>query len=179
VEAAARAAAIVAEAEAEAARIREAAVAQAAREAAEAAEAARAVALAELAGRQLALRLREERQDEAALERTVAVARALAERLLGEALTLEPARVCALAREALREASGARRAVVVACPADAAVLAGALERIDGSGRAVQVAEDPTLTPGSLRIRTDLGELDASIGAELDGLVRHLRGSFAP
>ena len=27
--------------------------------------------------------------------------------------------------------------------------------------------------------TDLGELDASIGAELDGLVRHLRGSFAP
>jgi len=178
VEASGRAAAIRAEAEAEAGRIRAAAVADAAEVAARAAAAARTAAVAELAARQLALRVREERQDEAALERLVALARALAERLLGEALALDPGRVVALARQALREASGARQAVVVACPADAAILAGAIAELDPSGRAVAVTGDPALTPGSLRIRTDLGEVDASLGEELGALTRHLRESLA-
>lgn len=179
VEASSRAATILADAQVEAARIRAAAEADAAEVATRAAAAARATAVAELAARQLALRIREERQDEAALERLIALARALAERLLGEALALDPGRVVALARQALREASGARQAVVVACPADAAILAGAIAELDPSGRAVVVTGDPALTPGSLRIRTELGEVDASLGEELGTLTRHLRESLAP
>lgn len=136
-------------------------------------------ATAELAARELAIRVREEGLAETSLERSITLARALAERLLGEELVLAPERITALAREALREAAGARRANVAANPADAPLLQTALAELDRSGRAVSVSVDPGLPRGSVRIRTELGELDASLGAELDRLVVHLRESLAP
>ncbi|MBN2194083.1 MAG: hypothetical protein JW751_14805 [Polyangiaceae bacterium] len=174
VDAEATARAIVTAAETDAMRIREAAAAGAAAVAAEAAAAARARALAELAAQEVALRIREERLEQTGLERAVALARVLAERLLGEAIRLDPTCVAALAREALREASGARRVLILAHPADAPFLTNALADLGAGSRVVEVLVDAALDRGSLRVRTDVGELDAALGVELDRLVDHLR-----
>jgi flagellar biosynthesis/type III secretory pathway protein FliH len=177
VAAAEQARAMLARAAAEADAIRAGATAAAAEAARQAADEARQTALAELAARQLALRVREERADVDQLERTLALARVLAERLLAEELRLDPGRIIALARAALREASGSRRATVVANPADGSELRAALAELQASDRGIDVADDPSLPRGSLRIRTDLGELDADLGAELDRLVDALRGAL--
>ena len=78
--------------------------------------------MAAVAAKALALAAREADFDERNLDRAVELARLLAERLLGEALAIDPARVAALARAALAEARGARRAVIAAHPDDAAEL---------------------------------------------------------
>ncbi len=108
-EAAERARTLIAVAEAQAARL----IGDAERAAAElrlrAETEARADAAAKIAVRALALRHHEARADERALERSVELARLLAERLLGESLRVAPEQVVALARQALGEARGARR----------------------------------------------------------------------
>ena len=55
--------------------------------------------------------------DERSLERSIELARLLAERLLGEALVLDPTRIVGLARTALAEARGARPGPVAASTA--------------------------------------------------------------
>ena len=68
----------------------------------------RATAVAQLAARALRVTQRERDADDATLERSVALARLLAERLLGAELQLAPERIADLARRALTEARGAR-----------------------------------------------------------------------
>lgn len=134
---------------------------------------ARASALAELALRNLALAAREAELDERSLERTIELARVLAERLLGEALRLEPARVVALAESALLEARGARRVELAAHPDDVPLLEAALAGTRLSG-VTRVIADPTRQRGSIRLDTDAGTLDAELAPQLDRLTARLR-----
>ena len=139
--------------------------------------AARAEATARVAAHALALSLRDDQALERNLDRVVEVARVLAERLLGEALELEPSRVVAIARRALEETRGARRVTIVAHPNDAALIEQALLTLHAGGAATVLA-DPERPRGSLRLDTDIGVLDAALAPQLDRLLPKLRESLA-
>ncbi len=138
---------------------------------------ARAAASARLGSEALKLAALEHSADERALDRSVALARLLAERLLGEALALEPSRVVALAEQALKEARGARRISIVAHPADVPELERAL--VDGRREHVtRVVADGSRARGSLRLETEIGVLDADIAPQLERLAARLREAIA-
>jgi flagellar biosynthesis/type III secretory pathway protein FliH len=143
---------------------------------ARAAEEAHAEAAATFTARSLALAERERTLDERGVDRLVALARLLAERLLGEALRIDPTRIAALARQALTEAQGARRIEIAAHPEDASLLAKELE-ISGVEQSVRIVPDPTRTRGHLRFDTELGSLDAELGPQLDRLAKKLRAAL--
>ena len=176
--AAERARALIAEAEAQAAKL----ISDAERAAAELrlrAEAeGRADAAAKVAVRALALRHYEARADERALERSVELARLLAERLLGESLRVAPEQVVALARQALGEARGARRITLVAHPEDAKLLEFSLPALGLDVRVVDLRPDPTRSRGNLRIETEIGVLDAELAPQLERLSLKLRESLS-
>jgi len=102
---------------------------------------ARAEASAKLAAHALALASHEAKADERGLERTISLARLLAERLLGASLAIAPEQVVALARQALSEARGAHRLSVVAHPDDAALLAQALPSLGVAVETVRILPD--------------------------------------
>jgi flagellar biosynthesis/type III secretory pathway protein FliH len=137
-------------------------------------EEARVDAAASVAARALALELRESRIDAERLDRTAEVARLLAERLLGEALRLEPILVAALARQALAEARGARAVRLICHPEDATLLASQLAELGFTAGAVRVEADAARSRGNLRLETDIGSLDAAIAPQLDRLMKQLR-----
>jgi flagellar biosynthesis/type III secretory pathway protein FliH len=138
---------------------------------------ARAEATARLAAHALALSLREAQALERNLERVIELSRVLAERLLGEALELEPRRIVAIARRALEETRGARRVTIVAHPDDAALIDEALLSLNAGGAATVLA-DPERPRRSLRLDTDIGVLDADLAPQLDRLLPKLRESLA-
>jgi flagellar biosynthesis/type III secretory pathway protein FliH len=138
---------------------------------------ARAAGAARLAAETLALADLQARADERALDRLVALSRLLAERLLGETLTIDPSRVVALAERALKEARGARRITIVAHPDDVEALESAL--LDGRREHVtRVVSDASRSRGQLRFETDIGVLDADIAPQLDRLAERLREALA-
>lgn len=137
---------------------------------------ARAEAAARVAAHAVALSSREGQALERDLDRVVEVARVLAERLLGEALALDPSRVVALARRAVEEARGARRITIIAHPEDAALIEKTLHSLNAGG-AANVLADPARPRGSLRLDTDLGVLDADLAPQLDRLLPKLRESL--
>ncbi len=176
-EAGARAEAIVKEAQAEADALRaqarrdaEASVALVERDARENAE-------AELAARWLALRQRELQDLDGASERAIALAVALAERLLASALELDPARITSLARAVFAEARGARRAKVDAHPSDALVLREQLTTAGLDVQSIEICEDPALGRGELRLQTDLGNIDARLAPRFERLAAALRDAL--
>ena len=158
-----RASGILAGAERDAAAIRERAALE-----------GRAEGLASASAWCVALRERESRADEGALDRVVELAKLLAERLLGRALSTEPATVSLLAGQALLEARGARRVELHANPADAPLLEGALAHFDPEGRVHAVVREPALARGDLRLNTEVGMIDARLGPELGRLAERLR-----
>src|SRR5690606_12844355 len=113
----------------------------------------RAEGAARLAAQALALREHEARADERALDRIVDLARLLAERLLGEQLTLDPTRVTALAKSALAEARGARTITLVASPEDVTVLQNALAAGE-LPRVTRVVAQAGRPRGSIRLETE-------------------------
>ncbi|HEV8548616.1 MAG TPA: FliH/SctL family protein, partial [Polyangiaceae bacterium] len=171
--ASAKAEAIVARAEAEAARILADAEARAQALASELGARAKTEAASAVAARELVLAAREDAELERRLDQVVDLARLLAERLLGEALALDPTRVVALARQALTEARGARRLVLAAHPDDAPLLERSLTA-SSLAASVSVTVDPTRRRGSLRLETDVGTLDAELAPALDRLTEKLR-----
>ncbi len=168
---------IVGDAEREAEAIRARAHESSALLAARAAEEAREAEHAKLAALYLALRREEERRDARDLDRTMDIARILAERLLGELLRLDPARIVALARQALAEAKGATRAVIEASPLDADALRGHVLDFGLAEGALDVKIDPQLSRGSLRVHTNLGTLDVQLTPQLERLAKALRDAL--
>jgi len=154
----------------EEARAKAASVAQSA--AREAAEAERA----KLAAQHLALRAREERSAEVQLDRTVELARVLAERLLGESLHVDDATIAKLARQALAEAQGARSVRIEAHPDDVATLQAHLAVLN-IPKVASIVADATLHRGSLRLHTDLGTIDADLRPQLERLAAALRDAL--
>jgi flagellar assembly protein FliH len=139
---------------------------------------------ARLAAAWIALREREEKRDVLELDRAIAFAKLLAERLIGRALELDPPLVASLAREALAEARGARRVRLEAHPLDADALraqiaAAGLGAPQGTGAAIEVIENTELARGSLRVHTELGTLDARLHPRLERLAAALRDALEP
>jgi flagellar biosynthesis/type III secretory pathway protein FliH len=130
---------------------------------------------AKLGALYLALRSREAELDEAGLDRAVELARVLAERLVGESLAVDPATIAKLARQALLEARGARTVHIAAHPDDVAPLREHLSLLTAS--VASVTADATIDRGSLRLRTDLGTLDAHITPQLERLAASLRDAL--
>ena len=139
----------------------------------------RADAVAGVAARALALADLESRSAERQLDRVVELARLLAERLLGEALRLDPELVVGRARELLRAARGAHGAVIVAHPVDAAVLERSLPGVGLELGTIKIVPDPNRSRGSLRVETDIGVLDGDLGPQLERLALKLRESLGP
>jgi len=177
-EAAERARALLAAAEARAAKLMRDAEGAAAELRLRAETEGRADAAAKIAVRALALRHYEARADERALDRTVQLARLLAERLLGESLRVAPEQVIALARRALDEARGARRITLVAHPEDAKLLESSLPALGLDAAVLVVRADPARSRGNLRIETEIGVLDAELAPQLERLSLKLRESLS-
>jgi type III secretion protein L len=134
----------------------------------------RAEGAEELARAFLALRREEAKRDEKDLSRSIDLARAMAERLIGEALHVAPERILVIAKEALRAARKARRVSVVAHPDDAAVLERDVGALGLENAAIEIHADGSRARGSLLFHTDLGTLDADISLQLDRLTAALR-----
>jgi flagellar biosynthesis/type III secretory pathway protein FliH len=129
---------------------------------------------AELAAAWVKLRAAESARDERDLDRTVALARAMAERLIGEAIALDPAKIASMARAILASARQARRLSMRAHPADAETLRVHLSSLGLEQVPIEIHADETRTRGSLLLETDLGILDADLTIQLDRLARSLR-----
>jgi hypothetical protein len=135
---------------------------------------ARADALCLVVGEALELRKRQADLQHQALDRNIGFATLLAERLLGEELSLSPERVRALARQALKEAAGARHAVVAAHPRDAAELRSGLSGVATLLDSIEIEDDAALARGHLRVETELGVIEADVRGQLDRLAAQLK-----
>jgi flagellar biosynthesis/type III secretory pathway protein FliH len=142
--------------------------------AAQAVRVAREQAEASAAAQWLSLRQREGEGLERDEGRIIAVAVVLAERLLGAALDLDPARIVHLARAAMAEARGARRIAIEAHPLDANALRGHLHAAHLDAQSVEVRDNDALARGDLRLQTDVGTIDAKLAPRLDRLAAALR-----
>jgi flagellar biosynthesis/type III secretory pathway protein FliH len=169
-----RAVSIVAQAEAEAARIVAEAFAKAASARDDAEREGRQAGVARLAAAWMRLRDEEAKAAARAEQHTIEIARVLAERLLGQALVLDPSLIVALARQTLTAVSRARRILLVAHPDDAEALKNSLGELGLDGAVIDVAIDASRPRGGLRVETDLGTLDADLAPQLDRLVLALR-----
>ena len=137
----------------------------------EAAREAREAETARLAAAFLALEREAERRAERDLDRTVELATILAERIVGEGLRVDPARIADMAANALAEARGARRVRIDACPEDVDALRHALAAV---GHEAEVNADRELARGSLVVHTELGSIDARLRPQLARLAAALR-----
>jgi len=106
-------------------------------------------------------------------QKIMEIARILAEKLLGQALELEPRLVVDLARECVQSVQRASRFVFYAHPLDADTLDRHRDRLGLDVSLVDIESDPSQTRGSLRIETDLGVLDAKVPQQLDLLIEAL------
>ncbi|WP_394833979.1 hypothetical protein LVJ94_46485 [Pendulispora rubella] len=138
---------------------------------------ARAHVETELAAHYLTLRRRNEQQAEDDLDRTVALAVLLAERLIGATLRVEHHRIVHMAQAALAEARGARKVVIEACPLDVEELRSNVSAFGLPPECVEIRENPELASGSLSLQTDLGSLDARLSPQLERLAVALRDAL--
>ena len=135
---------------------------------------ARADALCLVVGETLELRKRQVELSKSVLDRSIGFATLLAERLLGEELEQSPERIRALARQALKEAAGARQAVIVAHPRDASELRAGLVGLGAMLDSIGIEQDPRLSRGQLRVETELGVIEADLKGQLERLAVQLK-----
>jgi flagellar biosynthesis/type III secretory pathway protein FliH len=163
---------VLAEARATAAKIVADATANASAIAEQVGRAAREEEIARVSAEIIAVRAGAERRAEREIDRMSELAVLMAERLIGEAIAVEPARIAALATEALRETRGARQMRIEASRDDVAALQEALATLgDGFAKVEASAE---LARGSLLVHTELGRVDARLAPQLVRLAEALR-----
>ena len=138
---------------------------------------AQAEADAQLAARWLFLRQAEARRMGDDADRVLTLAVALAERLVGATLELDPKRIVTLATGVLAEARGARRATIHAHPLDAEVLRTHLIGSSLDDQSFTIESDEALARGALRLHTDVGIIDAQLTSRLDRLAAALRDAL--
>jgi flagellar biosynthesis/type III secretory pathway protein FliH len=169
---------VVQEARSQAAAIVEQARKEAGVAAAEVAREAREHAETRVAAQWLHLRYDENTRLARSKDQIIAVSVALAERLLGAALALQPQRIAELARVAIDEARGARRIGIDAHPLDADMLRQSLSDIGLDSYVVEIHADEELARGELRLQTDVGTIDAKLATRLERLAAALRDALA-
>lgn len=174
---------ILAEARHEAEMIRKNAEARAQTHAAEMVREARHREAAQWSAAYLTLRSREALADERQLDRNIDLARLLAERLLGKALTMDPSLVGALAKQALSEARGAQAVRLDAHPDDCVLLTSQVDELANTmglvRGSVSIQASSEMDRGELRVHTDLGTLHARIDTQLQYLADALREALRP
>jgi flagellar biosynthesis/type III secretory pathway protein FliH len=134
-------------------------------------------AAAQLASAWIRFRAEEAARDEKSLDRIVELARAIAERIIGETLRLDGAAILSVARQVLASARQAKRITFRAHPDDAELLRREIASLGLEGVAVEIHADDARPRGSLLLDTDLGILDANLSVALDRLTRALRDSL--
>lgn len=169
--------AVLREARVEAERLVRQARDRAALEAAEISREAREREEARLGAAWIALRVAEQDRLRRDADRVVATAVALAERLLGAALEMDPSRIRDLAQTAVAEAKGARHIVIEANPKDAESLLRSLAAVGADGSVVDVRPSDALARGDLRLQTDVGTIDANLAPRLERLAAALRDAI--
>ncbi|UJR79174.1 type III secretion system stator protein SctL [Sandaracinus amylolyticus] len=95
------------------------------------------------------------------------LALAAAERIVGEALTIDPSRVITIVRDVIARARRARAIELRVHPEDARVLDGAIDA------GVRVIEDASITRGGCVMRSELGTVDARVEVRIDAMARML------
>ena len=131
-------------------------------------------AKANIAAAYLLLKRREDQMLETSLDHTTELAVALAERLIDGALQLSPEIIAAIAKTALSEAKGARKARIEANPIDVDALR---EHTVSLGESIVIEPNAELARGSLILHTDLGTIDARLTPQLERLARALRDAL--
>jgi flagellar biosynthesis/type III secretory pathway protein FliH len=127
------------------------------------------------AARYIQVREREERAQALDLDRTLALAVLLAERLVGEAIVIDPERLRVLAESAIGTARGARSGRIEANPHDLAYLETLMPpAVLGT---FKLEPNLELGRGSLILHTDVGQLDARVSVQLSHLAETLRAAL--
>lgn len=180
-EAEARALAMCAEAEAQAEAMRAAAAGEAAAQREEARRLGREEGLAQLSASLAALVEVRERRLAAVEDELAKTALEVAAAVLGEELTLTPARATSLVRRALALARTRREVVVRCSPADAPALRGEGERLGAvltRCPGLELREDPALGRGDVIVETEAGRVDARLATQLGAIEAALAGEAA-
>lgn len=120
---------------------------------------------------------REDELDARALGRSIEIARLLAERIVGHAITVEPETLEQMARTTAREVRGARQLRFLVHPDDVERIERALREVAAT-MPLTVEGNAALRRGDFELHTDAGTLNASLGARLElltqSLAEHLR-----
>ena len=95
--------------------------------------------------------------------------------ILGEHLTLDESRVVELTRQALEHSISATTVLLIVHPDDVDALEREIDslRRAARGATLKVEADTSLSRGGCIVRTDFGEVDATIEAILDNLTERL------
>lgn len=121
------------------------------------------------------LRVYEQSHDIRAQQRTIELARLLAERLVHKQLELRPETIVDLANEALSMLDDRLRVVVRANTNDAKWLRERLiHKQTRWANTLEVVEDPVQTSGNLRFELGQATLEANVGERLDRLINTLK-----
>ncbi len=107
---------------------------------------------------------------EAVEEDAIELALTLAGKILAGAFHARPELVVEIVQGALRRISDRRRITVLVNPADLDVVRGALGELTAQGSGVEVCDlqsDERVGVGSAIVRTAEGEVDASVGTQLE------------
>ncbi|HTM44637.1 MAG TPA: FliH/SctL family protein, partial [Polyangiaceae bacterium] len=132
----------------------------------------RALGLAELSAQQIALAERQRRQNANQLDRSVEIAKLLAELLIQESLKLDEQLVGRLAAAALQRLTTRSALRLSINPEDQSAVAARLQELDI--QAVALIPTPTLGRGEFRIESDLGSVESRIDGGLERLAQRLR-----
>ena len=173
-DAAERARAIVAEAEARARELLEAAQAERERIRADAAEQGRAEGLARAGATLVAAAAARDRRLAGAEREVVALALDVARKVLGRELAQDRSAVADLAAQALAVARDRREVTLRVNPEDADAIraaAGRLGALLARAPGLDVREDPTVERGGAVVETEAGRVDARVEAQLAALAR--------
>jgi flagellar assembly protein FliH len=95
----------------------------------------------------------------------VALALAIARRILHRELSTDPDAITGIAKAALQRVNARELTRVVLHPSHAAAVRACLERL-GVSPNVQVVGDPAFAPGDFHLHTERGKLDASVDSQL-------------
>ncbi len=139
-----------------------------------AAEEARELELARLSAAALHLEARARRLEGDDMERLVAFATLLAERVVGAELALEGARIAAMAEELLAESGGSGSVRIEVHPDDAEALRRHFASLGLPAGTCAVEAAPELLRGSLVLHGDLGTVDGRLESRLPRLAAALR-----
>lgn len=138
----------------------------------QAATVGRADAVAELAAHCVALRERQARVAQAQLQQSTELAKILAERMIAEAVQLDPALVGRMAQHSLQQLRDRSALVVRAHPDDHPAISKQVATL--GLQSVTLVADPSLNRGELCVDSDLGCLELRIAPGLDRLVSRVR-----